>query len=257
MATKIEKECNCRPLFMKDSSDLAGDTIKEFCKEDELQCMKNFTTSWGSKKKNLNRAVNTESKLVKNREEDCRHNCDRQDLAVTTSESSYPKDSLAFTPDFCLIVKKIKKICANTERKQAFEERYKTAKVGPFSCADFTGDLCAMEAEDISQKVVDATITYAKENLAVVRVFLRDPYHESIIRDRRTSRLSFFGSVGGWFGLCCGLSIISAIEMLYHTILLFIALYKKEPVRNDWEEKEEEKKNLKASLSMSAETGAP
>ena len=190
---------------------------------------------------------------------------------MTTSESSYPKDSLAFTPDFCLIVKKIKKICANTERKQAFEERYKTAKYGAFSCADFAGrnaliikheftplgDLCAMEAEDISQKVVDAAITYAKENLAVVRVFLRDPYHESIIRDRRTSRLSFFGSVGGWFGLCCGLSIISAIEMLYHTILLFIALYKKEPVRNDWEEKEEEKKNLKASLSMSAETGAP
>ena len=40
MATKIEKECKCRPLFMKDSSDLARDTIKEFCTEDELQCMK-------------------------------------------------------------------------------------------------------------------------------------------------------------------------------------------------------------------------
>ena len=40
MGTKIEKECNCRPLFMKDSSDLSSDKIKVFCKEAKLQCMK-------------------------------------------------------------------------------------------------------------------------------------------------------------------------------------------------------------------------
>ena len=78
---------------------------------------------------------------------------------------------------------------------------------------------------------MDAAITYAKENLAVVEVLLRDPYHEQIVRDRRMSRLSFLGAMGGWFGLCCGLSVISVIEMLYHAILLLIALYKKEPVR--------------------------
>ena len=70
-------------------------------------------------------------------------NCDRQELTVTTSEGSYPKDSLPFTRDFCLIVKKIKKICANPDRKLAFEERYKAGKDGVFSCNDFAGWECA------------------------------------------------------------------------------------------------------------------
>ena len=40
MGTRIEEECNCRPLFMKDSSDLANDKIKDFCSTTQIQCMK-------------------------------------------------------------------------------------------------------------------------------------------------------------------------------------------------------------------------
>ena len=95
---------------------------------------------------------------------------------------------------------------------------------------------------------MDAAILYAKENLAVVRVFLRDPYYMLIVRDVRTNFLTIIGSVGGWFGMCCGLSAISIIEMLYHLLLTLVALWKRKAVRNDWEEKEEEKESLNKTI---------
>jgi len=63
----------------------------------------------------------------------------------------------------------------------------------------------------------EAVARYAEDNLLVVRVFLKDPYYQKMVRDRTMSGNSFFGSAGGWLGLCCGLSVISMLEIGYHT----------------------------------------
>jgi hypothetical protein len=59
-------------------------------------------------------------------------------------------------------------------------------------------------------------------------VFLRDPYYTSILRDQRTSILSFLGNVGGMVGLLTGFSVVSAVEILYHLVLLLAALTRRE-----------------------------
>ena len=38
--------------------------------------------------------------------------------------------------------------------------------------------------------------------------------------------MSFIGSAGGWLGLCCGLSIMSMLEIGYHLILCVVAIFK-------------------------------
>ena len=53
---------------------------------------------------------------------------------------------------------------------------------------------------------------------------MKDPYYMKMTRDRQMSRLAFFGSAGGWLGLCCGLSIISVCKTVYHDITIMIII---------------------------------
>ena len=110
------------------------------------------------------------------------------------------------------------------------------------------GDLYSPDSgEDEAVKALedefeDAVARYAEDNLLVVRVrkpftyiigteflsqvFLKDPYYQKMTRDRTMSGNSFFGSAGGWLGLCCGLSVISMLEIGYHGILFIVAICK-------------------------------
>ena len=47
----------------------------------------------------------------------------------------------------------------------------------------------------ISQ-VRDAVFTYARDNIAVVKVFARDPYYTLIQRDKKMTTISFVGNTG-------------------------------------------------------------
>merc|ERR1711936_946503 len=86
-----------------------------------------------------------------------------------------------------------------------------------------TADNASKAVED---ELEDAVARYAEDNLLVARVFLKDPYYRKLTRDRTTSGNSFFGSAGGWLGLCCGLSVISMLEIGYHFILFIVAICK-------------------------------
>ena len=56
------------------------------------------------------------------------------------------------------------------------------------------------------------------------QVFLKDPYYQKMVRDRKMSGGSFFGSAGGFLGLCLGLSAMSVVEIFYHAFLFIIAI---------------------------------
>ena len=74
------------------------------------------------------------------------------------------------------------------------------------------------KSEDLKEnkEIVDFIYDYAKENIAVVKLFIKDPYYTNIKRDRSMTSVSFLGNAGGLVGLCMGFSLISAIEWIYH-----------------------------------------
>ena len=73
-----------------------------------------------------------------------------------------------------------------------------------------------------NKKIVDFLLKYAKENIAIVKLFVRDPYYTSIKRDVEMTLSSFLGNAGGLVGLFMGFSLISLIEGLYHFLNLVI-----------------------------------
>ena len=100
----------------------------------------------------------------------------------------------------------------------ALEERYK----------DFTNCSEILRYEDDVNKCggrlegfIDERITtflnkYAIDNIAVLKIFIKDPYYVNIIRDRQITFINFVGNTGGLVGLCLGLSFISIFEGVYH-----------------------------------------
>jgi len=249
MVGAIEKKCKCSPIFKRrENQDFWMESGGlDYCMGDQFGCMENLTRSWGSSEDDLNKAEDTRGGPKKI----CHENCDNQDLRVATSRSGYPKKrTLPLTEDFCLIVSKMRNVCKKKFRKKAFEEHYRHETPLPhgakLNCriiedvrlnkhcqlkegmdtlySPEAGENALVKAAE--DKLEEAVARYAEDNLLVARVFLKDPYYQKMTRDRTMSGNSFFGAAGGWLGLCCGLSVISMLEIGYHGILFIIAICK-------------------------------
>jgi len=257
MVTAIENRCNCTPTYSRRdvehtwlSSTFFTQLEPNACVGDKLKCMENLTRAWGSNENGLNLNMAEDENAPGEPPKLCHENCDSQELRVATSRSGYPKKrTLPLTEDFCMIVSKMRDICKDKNRATAFTEHYEyeTPLVGGerhLDCAivrdpnvkhhcnlrhgqktlynpDPNAEEDARAAEELLEKAV---ARYAEDNLLVVRVFLKDPYYQKMIRDRKMSGSSFFGSAGGWLGLCIGLSAMSVVEICYHIILLIVAI---------------------------------
>ena len=57
---------------------------------------------------------------------------------------------------------------------------------------------------------------YSEQNIAVVKIYIKDPYYTNIKREVAMTFTSFIGTAGGLVGLCVGLSFISIFELFYH-----------------------------------------
>ena len=127
-------------------------------------------------------------------------------------------------------MKKVVKVCKDPIRKLDLEDRYK----GDLSCQNLitlhegSRKLCQGEnsvpIESIVNEfpnVVDFLHKYASKNIAVVKIFIRDPYYTLYKKDVQISITSFIGNTGGLVGLCMGLSFISLFEMVYHMFNYF------------------------------------
>merc|ERR1712037_883070 len=156
-------------------------------------------------------------------------------LRVVTSRSRYPKKrTLHLTEDFC----------ADLYNQHPWHNKCSVVLAGAVAhhCPDrgaqdqgkdilYTPD--PNQGNRAAEKELErAVASYAEDNLVVVRVFLKDPYYQKLTRAQTMSPITFLGSAGGWLGLCCGLSIISVLEIGYHSLLFVIAIWKGEHVHN-------------------------
>ena len=66
---------------------------------------------------------------------------------------------------------------------------------------------------------------YAKENMALVNVYIKDPVVTRIKRDQKIPIIGFVANTGGLLGLCMGFSLISAFEIIFHFLISIKKVY--------------------------------
>ena len=245
--------CSCIPNFASIKFPELPDDF-HVCNGNELHCAVKMGNEMGNEDLGLNMAINTKAN---DELHTCRPTCEmqvrnlfslnsiqnlvrkksisifflsnHQEEKMISTSSSYPNwQTFSARGDFCLVMKKVVKVCKDPVRKLDLEARYE----GELSCEQLIAlhegqrELCqkAIPIESIVNdfpKVVDFLHKYASKNIAVVKIFIRDPYYTLYKKDVQISITSFVGNTGGLVGLCMGLSFISLFEMVYHIFNYF------------------------------------
>ena len=63
-----------------------------------------------------------------------------------------------------------------------------------------------------------------RENVAVVNMFLKQPYCELIRQTRDKNWIAFMSDIGGTLGLTLGASVVSLVEVIWYFLLLCYSL---------------------------------
>ena len=166
---------------------------------------------------------------------ECLSNCEDQtnDLFVTTS--NYPnRKTFKDREEFCILGRKL------------FNNTYKSPKQLRLG-ADFP-DLCTTleelpdflhqcknnrwRRERIPNKTLALAIeseiyNYAKSNMAIINIFIKEPYSKRFRKTEKMSRIAYIASSGGLLGLCMGFSFVSLAEILYHCFICVSLFFKK------------------------------
>jgi len=71
------------------------------------------------------------------------------------------------------------------------------------------------------QVLTENLYSYARENLALVNIYIKQPVVTKILRDQRIPVIWFVANCGGILGLCMGFSIVTVFEVL-HCLTNFI-----------------------------------
>lgn len=219
----ILDECKCLPNFA--NFRIENDTNIVVCLGENLTCARTWLENIGNDDFNgrdLTQASTNETDgdghyVMKK----CRQRCENQDNRLTMTSSSYPnRQTFPYREDFCLVMKKIVKVCNDPVRQQAFAARYGD-NICPQIVNAYNGaDFCKLnypDVEDIEtfEEIVNFVNEYAADNIAIVKLFIRDPYYTNTIRDRAITFTSFVGNAGGLLGLCMGFSFVSIFEIVY------------------------------------------
>ena len=62
----------------------------------------------------------------------------------------------------------------------------------------------------------EAILDYARDNLVMFNIFIKDPYAKRFQKDEKITKTSYIANSGGLLGLCMGFSLIGAAEILFH-----------------------------------------
>ena len=68
------------------------------------------------------------------------------------------------------------------------------------------------------QNLEDLLYFYAKNNLVLVNIYIKDPVVTKIWRDEKTPVIHFVAYTGGLLGLCMGFSLVSLFEIIYYSL---------------------------------------
>ena len=131
------------------------------------------------------------------------------------TQSVYPNlYSFSKHGDFCVAVEKLRRSCAGDRRESLDDYMPELCPAldaaGNFSCEAARASTSTAWAE--LRRLVAA---YARENMAVLNVYIREPYARKYETEVKYGGIAFMGNMGGLLGLFTGFSLISAFELVY------------------------------------------
>ncbi|CAB4068103.1 ASICN [Lepeophtheirus salmonis] len=189
---KILEECNCTPSFHQ----LANKEVPQICSGPGLTCMN----------RNL-RYIGKLNKVGKNQDE-CLSACDDQINSVSVTSSDFPnRETFSKREEFCLALLKLVRTC-NSRKKIFLTEKFPTVCDNIKLVSNKSGvrdsHLCqnrniwepnrelGLSTNDTAVFNLEENIfQYAKKNLAVVNVYIKDPVVTNIQRDQKIPIIAF------------------------------------------------------------------
>lgn len=84
-----------------------------------------------------------------------------------------------------------------------------------------------LQNKTIARLIEGEIHNYARENLAIINIFIKESYTKRFRKTEKMSRISYIASSGGLLGLCMGFSFVSLAEIAYHCFLCIILLFAK------------------------------
>jgi hypothetical protein len=182
-------------------------------------------------------------------ESECLSACDDQVNSVSVTSSDFPnRETFVRREEFCLTLLKLRKTCSSPKRAFLVAKlptvcdnierivsriaqgvrnasSYESPAAVPIVCTDLEWDpvrIYGFQREDRDLVDMEEDIfVYAKKNLAVVNVYIKDPVVTRILRDQKIPVIAFVANTGGLLGLCMGFSLVSVFEVLYHVLGAF------------------------------------
>ena len=152
---------------------------------------------------------------------------------VTVGSTTFPNTgAFMFTEISCIIAKKLVDTCSDL-RMKSLEKSYPGIceqifwiKENEAFCTDGTWNHLMLENTYLSfnfTKFGSVLAKYTKENMAMVSVYMREPFVEVLVVDEDTSIMDFISSIGGLLGLCMGFSFVTFGEICYFFFLGIIS----------------------------------
>ena len=81
--------------------------------------------------------------------------------------------------------------------------------------------------------VEQAVYQYARENLVIINISIKDPYVKKTRKEEKMPFISYVANLGGLLGLLLGSSIITGIEVLYYILSGILSIFRKESTGSD------------------------
>ena len=172
----------------------------------------------------------------------CVSACQDQINSLTLWSRENPKNQEEFFSSklqiICEVYNKIKSTCSSDKRQSLLEaypelcdemDRLQSLSQEPI-CGQSQG-WNRVELNDynktLAQSLEKRMFGYAQENFLEIVVVIKDLTITRVLKDEKTSLISFIANTGGLLGLCVGLSTVSIFEMIYHLIQFIFPALKK------------------------------
>ena len=212
----ILEKCKCYPGYNQGLVDDHNLGLKP-CVGASLSCMNNILIRIGRFDH-----VDVNGKMMK-----CRSSCEDQSNAMYVTTSAFPNEkTFIYRESFCMMIPRLLDKCEGF-KKRPLEKSYPNicSVLEPLRRIKET-DYCVhqrwipnnalLNCTELGCPIEDVVLNYARKNLVMFHVLIKDPYSQRYRRDEKIAITSFIANLGGLLGLWLGFSWISGAEIVFH-----------------------------------------